>query len=77
MKVINFSSSFFKYVIDTNLLQSLLFFPSLETTNMNEAYQDFCHCIMAAVKKSIPHGQHNNYIPCWNDEYENLHNAFF
>ena len=42
---------------------------STETTMVNEAYQNFCHCIMAAAKKSVSRGRRNNYVPYCDDTF--------
>ena len=38
--------------------------PSPDSSNVNQAYQDFCNIISKAAKKSIPRGRCNTYIPC-------------
>ena len=51
-------------------------FPPLDLPDMDQAYQCFCNAISTAVKKCIPCGRQNNYIPCWDTECENLHQTF-
>ena len=52
------------------------YLPSPHTTNVDEAYQDFCDAITSAEKYSIPRGRHKNYIPCWDEECESLYCNF-
>ena len=42
---------------------------SPETTMVNKAYQNFCHCIVAAAKKSVSRGRRNNYVPYCDDTF--------
>ena len=50
-----------KYMRITNRLSRDL--PSVGTTYVDEAYQDFCNTIIHAAKKSIPRGRRKNYRP--------------
>ena len=50
--------------------------PSLDSTNLDQAYQDFCNTISKAAKKAIPRGRHNTYIPCWDAKCEALYQTF-
>ena len=47
-----------------------------DSLDVDEAYQDFCNTIKKAAKKTIPRGYRNNYIPCWDAEYESLYKTF-
>ena len=48
-----------------------------DSLDVDAAYQDFCNTIKkAAKKKTIPRGYRNNYIPCWDAEYESLYKTF-
>ena len=49
---------------------------SSSTTNVEEACQDFCSALIKVAKRSIPRGHRNNYIPCWDKEYESLYRTF-
>ena len=44
--------------------------------NVDAAYQDFCNIVKKAAKKTIPRGNQNNYIPCWDAECESLYRTF-
>ena len=50
--------------------------PSPDTGYVDEAYQDFCNTIIAAVKRSIPRGRRKNYRPCWDAKCEQLYQTF-
>ena len=56
--------------------QSAVQLTSPDTSNADEAYQDFCNVIIAAAKKTIPHGRRNNYMPCWDTECESLYRSY-
>ena len=47
-----------------------------DSTNVDEAYQDFCNAITSAAKKTIPRGRRRNYTPCWDSECEKLYRSF-
>ena len=51
-------------------------FPSPDSTNMDQAYQDLCNTISKAAKKAIPCGRRNTYIPCWDAKCEALYQTF-
>ena len=53
--------------------QSLI---SSSTTNVEEAYQDFCSALIKVAKRSIPQDRRNNYILCWDMECESLYRTF-
>ena len=50
--------------------------PSLDSSSINEAYQDFCNIILAAAKLSIRRGRRDNYRPCWDAESKHLYQVF-
>lgn len=51
-----------KYVDDINQIEPI-----------PDNYGRFINLIKSATKKSIPRGhRHNNYTPCWIEEYEKL-----
>ena len=50
--------------------------PSPDSTNVNQAYHDFCNIISKAAKKSIPRGRRNIFILFWDAECENLYQTF-
>ena len=50
--------------------------PSLDSTNVDQAYQDLCNTISKAAKKAIPHGHCNTYISCWDAKCEALYQTF-
>ena len=58
----------------TNQLAKSLLPP--DTSDVDRAYQDFCHAISTAAQKYIPRGRRNNHIPCWDAECENLYQMF-
>ena len=41
--------------------------------DVNAANQDFFDIIKKTAKKTIPRGYRNNYVPCWDTEYESLY----
>ena len=47
-----------------------------DSLDVDAAYQDFCNTIKKAVRKTIPRGHRNNYIPCWDAECEFLYKTF-
>ena len=47
-----------------------------DSLDVDAAYQDFCNTIKKAAKKTIPRGYQNNYIKCWDAEYESLYKTF-
>ena len=47
-----------------------------DSLDVDEGYQDFCNTIKKAAKKTIPRGYRNNYIPCWDAEYESFYKTF-
>ena len=47
--------------------------PSLDSTNLDQTYQDLCNTISKAAKKAIPRGRCNTYIPCWDAKCETLY----
>ena len=50
--------------------------PPPDTTNVDEAYQDFCNTIISAAKVTIPRGRRTNYTPCWDAESESLYRSY-
>ena len=62
------------YIALTNKFAKTLLLPDL--LDVNVAYQDFCNTIKKAAKKTIPRWYRNNYIPCWDAEYESLYKTF-
>ena len=59
-----FSNKFAKTLLPPDLLE------------VDAAYQDFCNTIKKAAKNTIIRGYRNNYIPCWDAEYESLYKTF-
>ena len=47
-----------------------------DSLDVDEAYQDFWNTIKKAAKKVISREYRNNYIPCWDSEYESLYRTF-
>ena len=62
------------YIALTNKFKKTLLPP--DTRDVDAAYQDFCNTINKAAKKTIPRGYQNNYILCWDAEYEVLYRIF-
>ena len=46
--------------------------PPPDTADTEDAYKAFCRIVTNSAKHSIPRGYNKNYIPCWNDECEQL-----
>ena len=47
--------------------------PPPDTANAEVAYKAFCRILTNSAKHSIPRGYNKNYIPCWDDECEQLY----
>ena len=47
--------------------------PPLEGTDLDISYKAFCSMLTNAVKQSVPCGYHKNYIPCWDEECQQLY----
>ena len=62
------------YIALTNKLAKTLL-PS-DSSDVDQAYQDFCNAIYKAAKKSIPRGRRINRIPWWDAECEKLYQTF-
>ena len=62
------------YVSLTNQLTRRL--PPPDSSNVNQAYQDFCNIILRSAKKSIPRGFRKTHVPCWDSECESLYQTF-
>ena len=62
------------YIALTNKFPKTLLLP--DSLDVDAAYQDFCNTIKKVVKKTIPRGYPNNYIPCWDAECESLYKNF-
>ena len=62
------------YIALTNKFAKTLLPP--DSLDVDAAYQDFCNTIKKAVKKTIPRGYRNNYIPYWDAECESLYKTF-
>ena len=70
-------SSLFDFTINQSNFDKLARnLPSPDSTNVDQAYQDFCNTISKAAKKSIPRGRRNTYIPCWDAKCEALYQTF-
>ena len=41
-------------------------------TNLNEAYDDYCKMLLNSASKHIPRRRREAYIPCWDEECEDL-----
>ena len=41
-------------------------------TNLNEAYGAYCKMLLNSASKHIPRGRREAYIPCWDEECEDL-----
>ena len=41
-------------------------------TNLNEAYDYYCRMLLNSAGKYIPRGRREAYIPCWDEECEDL-----
>ena len=50
--------------------------PHPRPTNLNNAYDSYCKMLLAAAKKNIPRGVRKAYVPCWDDECEDLLRAY-
>ena len=59
------------YIALTNKFAKTLLPP--DSLDVDAAFQDFCNTIKKAVKKTIPGGYRNNYIPCWDAQCESLY----
>ena len=46
--------------------------PHPRPTNLNSAYDSYCKMLLAAAKKNFPRGVRKAYVPCWDDECEDL-----
>lgn len=42
------------------------------SNNLNDAYDSYCKMLLGAAKKNIPRGIRKAYVPCWDDECEDL-----
>ena len=47
--------------------------PPPDTVDTEDAYKVFCRILTNSAKHSIPRGYNKNYIPCWDDECEQLY----
>ena len=47
--------------------------PPPGTAYTEDAYKAFCRILTKSAKHSIPRGYNKNYIPCWDDECEQLY----
>ena len=47
--------------------------PPPDTADTEDAYKAFCRILTNSAKHSIPRGYNKNYIPCWDDECEQLY----
>jgi len=50
--------------------------PPPDTSNIEEAYQDFCESLLSAAKQCIPRGRRKNYVPGWDKECKTLYRSF-
>ena len=62
------------YIALTNKFAKTLLPP--DAFDVDAAYQDFCNTIKKAAKKTIPRGCRNNYILCWDAEFESFYKTF-
>ena len=62
------------YIALTNKFAKTLLPP--DSLDVDMTYQDFFIIIKKAAKKTIPRGYRNNYVPCWDAEYESLYRIF-
>ena len=62
------------YIALTNRFAKTLLPP--DSLDVDAAYQEYCYTIKKAAKKTIPRGYRNNYISCWDAEYESLYRTF-
>ena len=51
---------------------SIMALPTPTADNIDNAYKSYKKMLLKAAKKSIPRGQGANYIPCWDEECEDL-----
>ena len=49
--------------------------PVPTASNINDAYVAYCTMLTDATKKHIPWGVRKNYVPCWDEECEELLHA--
>ena len=47
--------------------------PAPDSKDLDSSYTAFCNMITNAGKQSIPRGFQRNYIPCWDDECQQLY----
>ena len=71
----NFRKAKWSHYIDLMNKFAMTLLPS-DSLDVDAVYQDFCNTIKKAVKKTIPRGYRNNYIPCWDAECESLYKTF-
>ena len=46
--------------------------PTPNLSNINSAYEAYCNVLLEAAKKKIPRGFRKPYVPCWDEECEDL-----
>ena len=47
--------------------------PPLDNTDLDTAYKEFCSVLTNAARQSVPRGYQKNYIPCWDEECQQLY----
>ena len=47
--------------------------PPLEDTDLDTSYKAYCGMLTNAAKQSVPRGYQKNYIPCWDEECQQLY----
>ena len=47
--------------------------PPLDNTDLDTSYKAFCSMLTNAAKQSVPRGCQKNYIPCWDQDCQQLY----
>ena len=59
-----------KFKLLTNIAAGTL--PLFEDTDLDTSYKVYCNMLINATKQSVPRDNQKNYIPCWDEEYQQL-----
>jgi len=47
--------------------------PAYNSEDLDSSYKAYCDMIISAAKQSVPRGFQKNYIPCWDEECQQLY----
>ena len=48
-------------------------YPQLDNIDLDTSYKAHCSMLTNAALQSVPRGYQKNYIPCWDEEYQQLY----